>query len=86
MSIAAVKARLRDSKGDRGAAEEAKALKAWLDLAEREKTVKAEIKTAEAALNAAAFHKYPQLGIDEVKTLVVDDKWMASLEARIAGA
>jgi type I restriction enzyme M protein len=36
-------------------------------------------------LDAAAFAKYPKLCVVEVKALVVDDKWMSSLEARVAG-
>jgi type I restriction enzyme M protein len=29
--------------------------------------------------------KYPQLNIDEIQTLVVDDKWMAHLSAAVQG-
>lgn len=29
--------------------------------------------------------KYPELSEDEIKTLVVDDKWMAVLDAAIHG-
>ena len=39
----------------------------------------------DAALDEAAFNTYPKLSSGEVKALVVDDKWMASLEASIAG-
>ena len=56
----------------------------WLDLAEREKELKRAIKDAEAALDEAAL-KYSKLTEAEVKSLVVDDKWMANLERRIAG-
>ena len=85
INAAAVKARLKEIRGDRSAAEEAKALKAWLDLSEREKELKGEIKQAEAALDAATFAQYPKLSVDEVKALVVDDKWMASLATKIGG-
>ena len=82
---AGVKARLKEIKDDQLAAEEAKALKTWLDLAEREKELKGAIKNAEAALDDAALRTYPKLTEAEVKALVVDDKWMASLEVRIGG-
>ena len=85
ISAAAVKARIREIKTDRSAADERKALTLWLQHAEREGELKKAIKAAEAALDAAAYAKYPKLKPDDVKALVVDDKWMASLEARIAG-
>ncbi|MXO65299.1 type I restriction-modification system subunit M [Altericroceibacterium endophyticum] len=43
------------------------------------------IKTAEAELDAAAYAKYPELTEAEIKTLVVDDKWMARINADIHG-
>ncbi len=79
------KARLKEIKGDKAAAEEAKALGEWLKLAEREKELKKAIRDAEAALDDLAYKRYPKLTPDEVKALVVDDKWMGSLEAHIAG-
>lgn len=81
----AAKARLKEIKGDKVAADEAKALGEWLKLAEREKELKKAIKDAEAVLDDLAYERYPKLTPDEVKALVVDDKWMGSLEARIAG-
>jgi type I restriction enzyme M protein len=36
-------------------------------------------------LDAKAYAQYPKLTEDEVKTLVVDDKWLAALEAAIHG-
>lgn len=81
----AAKARLKEIKGDKAAAEEAKALGEWLRLAEREKELKKAIRDAEAALDDLAYKRYPKLTPDEVRALLVDDKWMGSLEARIAG-
>ncbi len=80
-----VKARLKEIRGDRSAAEEAKALGEWLRLAEREKDLKKAIKDAEAVLDDLAYTRYAKLSEEEVKALVVDDKWMGSLDARIAG-
>lgn len=85
VTVAGVKARLREIKGEQSAAAEATALKAWLGLAEREKELKQEIRVAEASLDDAALSTYPKLSATEVKTLVVDDKWIANLERRIAG-
>lgn len=47
--------------------------------------MKREIKSAEAALDQLAYEKYPQLTTDEIKVLVVDDKWMATVSDKIAG-
>ena len=40
---------------------------------------------AEIALDDLAYKKYPKLTAAEVKTLVVDDKWMATLDTAIHG-
>ncbi|RLA47449.1 MAG: type I restriction endonuclease subunit M [Gammaproteobacteria bacterium] len=57
----------------------------YLELLEQEATLKKAIKEAEAALDQLAHDKYPELSEDEVKTLVVDDKWLTTLEAAIHG-
>lgn len=85
VTMASAKARLKEIRGDKTAADEAKALGDWLKLAERERELKKAIKHAEAVLDDMAFRRYPKLTEDEVKALVVDDKWMGNLEARIAG-
>ena len=40
---------------------------------------------ADADLDRNAYNRYPTLTEDEIKTLVVDDKWLAVLEARTRG-
>ena len=52
-------------------------------LANKETDLKKRIKEAEAALDAKAYAQYPKLTEDEIKTLVVDDKWLASLDRDI---
>ena len=82
---AAVNARLKDIKGDKDAADEAKVLKQWVKFSDAEAELKKQIKKAEADLDAAAYAKYPKLTEAEIKTLVVDDKWMAKIDADIHG-
>mgnify|MGYP003626874923 CR=1 FL=1 len=41
--------------------------------------------TADAELDALAYHHYPRLTEAEIKTLVVEDKWLATLGAAIHG-
>ena len=57
----------------------------YLELLDRQTTLKAQIKEAEAELDQLAYEKYPQLTPDEVKTLVVDDKWLPTLAAAVQG-
>jgi type I restriction enzyme M protein len=64
---------------------EATALRAWLTLANEEADLKKRLKDAEAALDAKAYGHYPKLTEAEVQALVVDDKWLAALDAAIHG-
>jgi type I restriction enzyme M protein len=81
----AVTTRLKEIKGDKDAAEEATVLNQWLELSDAETDLKMRLKTAEGQLDAKAHAKYPKLSQYEVKTLVVDDKWTAKIEADIHG-
>ena len=60
-------------------------LKRWLELSENETAVKRAVKEQDAALDTLAYEKYPTLTEAEIKTLVVDDKWMARLSAAVQG-
>ncbi|GAA5483857.1 type I restriction-modification system subunit M [Haloferula sargassicola] len=64
---------------------ERQALLEWLNLSDRASALKKTIKQAEAKLDAAAYAKYLKLTEDEVKTLVVDDKWLVTLDTAIHG-
>ncbi len=81
------KPRLGDKKAaelELGAPEET-VLCAWLSLANEEAELKKALKEAEAALDALAYAKYPMLTEAEIKTLVVEDKWLAAIAAAIHG-
>jgi type I restriction enzyme M protein len=80
-----VAARLKEIKGDRDAKEEVNALNAWLKLCNQESELKKSLKEAEAELDALAYAKYPKLTEAEIKTLVVEDKWLAVIAAAIHG-
>ena len=82
---AEVNARLKEIKGDKEARDEAALLTRWLELSEREATLKREVKALDAALDTLAYEKYPKLSEAEIKALVVDDKWMAHLAAAVQG-
>jgi type I restriction enzyme M protein len=80
-----VTARLKEIKGDKEAKEEADVLNAWLKLSTQEAELKKTLKDAEAALDALAYAKYPTLSEAEIKTLVVEDKWLTAIAAAIHG-
>ncbi|MDO8438510.1 MAG: type I restriction-modification system subunit M [Nitrosomonadaceae bacterium] len=80
-----VSARLKEIKGDKTAKEEIAALDAWLQLSTQEADLKKSLKDAEAELDLLAYAKYPKLSEAEIKTLVVDDKWLAALDKDIHG-
>jgi type I restriction enzyme M protein len=87
---ASVTARLKEIRGlfatdDEETREEAAVLDEWLELSNWEAELKKKLKDAEAVLDAKAYAQYPRLTEDDVKTLVVDDKWLAALEAGIHG-
>ncbi len=80
-----VTARLKEIKGDREARDEAAVLNEWMKLAKDEADLKMRLKDAEAKLDGKAYAHYPKLSEDEIKALVVDDKWLDVLDAAIHG-
>jgi type I restriction enzyme M protein len=80
-----VQARLREIEGDTESKDEAAALKEWLKAKAEEDKHKKRLSELEDELDAKAYAKYPKLAEDDVKSLVVDDKWLATLDARIHG-
>ena len=57
----------------------------WLKRNGDEADLKKRLKEAEAALDVRAYARYPKLTEAEIKTVVVDDKWLAALDALIHG-
>jgi type I restriction enzyme M protein len=86
LTKASVAARLKEiGKSDPDTADERKVLRAYLALAEKETDTDAELKAAQEELIAKVAAKYAQLSEDEIKTLVVDDKWLATIAAAVQG-
>ncbi|MDX9788590.1 MAG: type I restriction-modification system subunit M [Desulfobacterales bacterium] len=80
-----VTARLKEIKGDREAKDEVAVLNDWLNLNREEADLKKRLKGTEADLDTKAFAHYPKLTEEEIKSLVVDDKWLAALETAVHG-
>ena len=60
-------------------------LEQYLALIEQEAAASKKVKDAQKALDAKVVAKYGQLSEAEIKTLVVDDKWLAALAAGVQG-
>ncbi|MFS3860878.1 type I restriction-modification system subunit M [Proteus mirabilis] len=63
--------------------DEKSALKQAQKLFDNEANTKKALKKAQDALDLAVFKQYPKLSIDEIKNLIVDDKWLATLQSNI---
>ena len=58
-------------------------LDCYLALIEQESEAGKKVKDAQKALDAKVAAKYGKLTEAEIKTLVVDDKWLATLAAAV---
>lgn len=97
INAAQVKARLKEladpadqtdptdqsDRAERADRTEGEALRRWLELNGQQSQAKSALKAAEAELDELAWKQYPKLSRDEIQTLVVEDKWMDSLEAAL---
>lgn len=79
----AVTARLKEIDGDADFTDEQRVLKDYLALIEKESDADRKVKEAHKELEAKIAAKYGKLPEDEIKTLVVDDKWLAALAAAV---
>ncbi len=79
----ALKARLKEIGQNSNYSDEREALMTYVGLLEQQKEIKAKSKTAQDDLEAKLDAKYPKLTEDEIKTLVVNDKWLATLATAV---
>jgi type I restriction enzyme M protein len=63
--------------------DEITALKQATKLFNADATSKKAVKDATEKLDLKVFNYYPKLSLDEVKNLIVQDKWLATLQANI---
>lgn len=57
----------------------------WLELEEEKSTLNKDIKAKEKELQTKINTKYDHLTRDEIQSLIVDDKWIGSVESRVIG-
>ena len=79
----AVMARLKEIGRDVEDAEERQALESYVALLDTQADAKSRLKAAQEALEAKVAVKYGKLTEAEIKTLVVDDKWLTQLAADV---
>ena len=80
-----MKERLKVVKDDPESDEEHKALERCLELMEAESSGAKAIKDAQVKLDAKVVTRYAKLTEGEIKALVIEDKWFASLSGAIDG-
>ena len=85
LTKASATSRMKEIKTDKDAADERQALQEYLGLVEQESVVSSSIKTAYEAMIVKVAAKYEQLTEADIKTLVVDDKWIATLATAVQG-
>jgi type I restriction enzyme M protein len=79
----AAQARMREIRGDADYTDELAVVKAYLALRDRETKLGRKIRKAQKELDFQVSNKYGELSEEEVKTLVVDDKWLTALTAAV---
>jgi type I restriction enzyme M protein len=82
---ASVSTRLKEIKGDADAADERKVLNDYLALVEQEAATEDKLSDAQEELTEKVGAKYTKLTDEEIKSLVVDDKWLATLATAVQG-
>ena len=80
---ASVQKRIKEIKGDNDYADELKILENYLKLSDSDAVLAKQIKDADTDLDKKLAAKYKILTTDEIKSLVVDDKWMTTIERDI---
>jgi type I restriction enzyme M protein len=75
--------RLREINGNKELIEETKVLQAYLDLLEQETELNSKIRETELELDKKLFQKFRALSEQEIKLLVIEDKWLKFMQDSI---
>jgi type I restriction enzyme M protein len=78
-----VQKRIKEIKDDTDYADEVEILEKYLKLSDEEAGIGKKIKDAYTTLDKNVAIRYKSLTVDEIKELVVDDKWMVTIEKDI---
>ncbi len=80
---AEVNKRLKEIKGNKEYKDEEAILKQWMQLDIQHSELKAAIKKANESLDKLSYEKYPTLTETEVKSVVINDKWLPAIEVAV---
>jgi type I restriction enzyme M protein len=81
LTLKSVKSRLKAITDDKDLEDERDVLDHYSALLEDQSDAGRKLREAEASLYPQVFTKYAQLGVPQIKTLVVDHKWFTALSA-----
>jgi len=85
LTAKSAKDRLKEVGRNPDAEEERILLKSLLALIEQESEAKKKIRVAVKNLDTRAAARYQTLDVDQVRTLVIDDKWLTALASEVQG-
>jgi type I restriction enzyme M protein len=74
---------LKDDESDTSLTDAIELSREYLQVCTMEAAQKKLVKDAETDLDTKAYHHYPKLTEDDIKALVIEDKWMATLKGRV---
>jgi len=80
-----VQKRIKEIKNNKESEEELRILEKYLAIIDKESVFNKKVREAQKILNEKVEKKYKELTVDEVKSLVVDNKWMISIISKING-
>jgi type I restriction enzyme M protein len=83
ISAKVVKSRLKEIGKDDDFADELKILQEYVALLDEQANLKSHLKVAQEDLTEKLAVKYPQLSEDDVKNLIINDKWLATLNGAV---
>ena len=83
LTKAGATARLKAIQNEPDNEDEREALQRYVALAEAESRASRAVKKTQADLDAQVFSRYAKLGESEIQSLVVGDKWLASIRTAI---
>ncbi len=85
LSSKSLKDYLKATKGDDELGDERALVKHLQKLFDQELSLSSELKLLQSVLNEELLAEYDKLKVDKIKELVVNDKWLTTLENRILG-
>jgi type I restriction enzyme M protein len=83
LTAKSIKDRLKEIKGQKNSEEESEALLQCLDLIEKEKQASDAVKEAKTVLDTKTVKQYAKLSDTDIKQLLVEDKWLATIKENI---